>query len=204
MKKSFFTLFFVSTLLISCGGQKSLVSQNQSNQKEDLKKPKKKLGLGSLVSSVMTSTENLSSPSPTSQPVMTSSSVSSGSNREIIETNEIEEPKILQLTSFVTISKILSLKPNQSYNSVVSTIGEPYDILHKDSKGSIYLYYYRTIDSLYNENSENLVGSESEGNRLDGSWNRVYLEFDSSNNLVKIVTNEGFSNTGSVINFNKK
>tara|TARA_B100000795_G_scaffold158918_1_gene119414 strand:+ start:529 stop:1098 length:570 start_codon:yes stop_codon:yes gene_type:complete len=188
MKKIILLLLLVSSMsLISCGGQKAVVKSGKSQ----VDKPKKSF-MGSLLSSATSLSEVKAISSPTaSLPGANQISVSSGADRKSIELEEIEEPRNLQITTFVSISKVLSLKPGQSYTSVISSIGNPYDILYKNRKGSVYVYYYKTIDSIYDENTENIVGSSRKGQRHRSGLNDVYLEFDSSNNLVRI-SNENF------------
>ena len=197
MKKIILLLTLTSSMfLISCGSKKNVIQSGgtQTEKKSEEVKPKKSF-MGSLLSSVNASalTPKAINSSPTSIPGASNQvSISSGANRKMIELEEIEEPRYLQIRTFVSISKILSLKPGQSYTSVVSSIGDPYDILHKTRKGSVYVYYYKTIDAIYDENTENIIGSSRKSQRHPSSIKDVYLEFDSSNNLVRISSNKNF------------
>ena len=204
MKKLNYLLILpMAFLMLSCGGSKKVVSQNGETTKKE-KKNKASLGGmlgGSLLGSIVEIPTEASAETPE---VSMSSTVVAGSDRQIIDNEEIEEPKFVLVKTFVSISKVLGLRPGQSFSSVVSSLGDPYDILHKDSKGSAYLYFYKTINSIFDENTENEVNSSKVGVKHDSSLNRVYLEFDSSNNLVKVVTNEGLSNTRTILGFNKE
>ena len=90
--------------LISCGGQKAVVKSGKSQ----VDKPKKSF-MGSLLSSATSLSEVKAISSPTaSLPGANQISVSSGADRKSIELEEIEEPRNLQITTFVSISKVLS------------------------------------------------------------------------------------------------
>jgi len=186
-----YLLLFCTFLFISCGGSKGVSSAMNS---------------GSLVGSLLGGTTANEIDAVAPEPTVQSGELmlSGGADRQIVKEEKIEEPQSLLIKSFVSISHLLSLKVGQSYNSIVSKMGNPYDLLHEDSNGSVVKYYYKTINSIFDENTENVVGFKSKKSLHDSSLRTVYLHFDSSDNLVKVVSNEGFSNSSGVLNFNEE
>tara|TARA_B110000211_G_C13805318_1_gene432433 strand:- start:98 stop:670 length:573 start_codon:yes stop_codon:yes gene_type:complete len=187
-----YLLLFCTFLFISCGSTKGV-----SNS----------LATGSLVGSLLggTSASEIDE-AQDQQPTLQSGELmlSAGADRQIIKEEKVEDPQSLLIKSFVSISHLLSLKVGQSYNSIVSKMGNPYDLLHEDSNGSVVQYYYKTINSIFDENTENIVGGKSKKSLHDSSLRTAYLHFDSSDNLVKVVSTQGFSSSSSVLNFNEE
>lgn len=192
-----YLLLFSTFLLISCGGSKGIADSMNSGSTAEAG------FLGSLLGGAETTAiQEVAQDEPTVQ--SGELTLSDGANRQVIKEEKIEEPQSLLIKSFVSISDILSLKVGQSYGSIVSKMGNPYDLLHEDSDGSVVLYFYKTINSIFDENTENLVGFESKKSLHDSSLRKVYLHFDSSDNLVKAVSDNGLSMSDRVLDFNEE
>lgn len=124
-----------------------------------------------------------------------------GLDRQIIDEKKIEKPRSILTKGFISLNDILDLKIGEDYEVIKSRIGIPYDILHLDNKGIVITYNYKKIHSIYDENTENVIGSKPKSKLFDNSINKAYLHFNSSKNLILLVTDEGFRSSKSVLQF---
>ena len=187
-------LVIVTPLIIfSCGSSKSIPQVVEEFENEKQKNPSK-IGT-SLMNAVENATGSTAINSITSQVVV------GGLDRQVIDEKKIEKPRSILTKGFVSLNDVLDLKLGEDYEVIKNRIGIPYDILHLDNKGLVVTYNYKKVHSIYDENTENLIGSKPKSKLFDSSINRAYLHFDSSNNLILLVTDEGFRSSKSVLQF---
>lgn len=195
-------LVIVTSLFIySCGSSKPVSQQLEeaaieAKQKELLKEEKKSTKLGTNIMKIFEDASgDVALNSINSQVVV------GGLDRQIIDEKKIEEPRSILIKEFVSLRDILDLKIGEGYGVINNRIGIPYDILHLDNRGFVVTYNYKKIHSIYDENTENLIGSKPKSKLFDNSINKAYLHFDRFNNLILLVTDEGFRSSKSVLNF---
>jgi hypothetical protein len=184
----------VSLLIYSCGSSKPISQLKEEIEKEELQKNSSKVGT-TLMKIVEDASGDVALNSINSQVIV------GGLDRQIIDEKKIEKPRSILSKGFVSLNDILDLKIGEDYGVIKNRIGIPYDILHLDNKGLVVTYNYKKIHSIYDENTENLIGSNPKAKLFDSSINKAYLHFDSSNNLVLLVTDEGFRSSKSVLQF---
>ena len=191
MKKLFKNVSILSLLivLISCSSGKKVTKPEERDSSP-------KMTLKQVLIDPLGSTGSPSELVPTNNQV-----VVGNLDRQIIEERKIEKPKSILTRQFVSIESILGLNVGQTYGSIINSLGSPYDILHLDNKGFIVTYIYKRIHSVYDENTENNLSSKPKSKIFDATLNRAYLHFDSSKQLVLLVTDEGFNSSKSVIRF---
>lgn len=106
-----------------------------------------------------------------------------------------------QFAKFTSSDRLYQVKPGNSYETVVSTLGcEPYNLLSKQADGyDIYVYKYKIVERKFSGKLINESGSESAGTEIYRGKEETAFVIFKDNKLESIVTGEGRKDAPQVV-----
>ncbi len=130
-------------------------------------------------------------------------SLSVEANREIVmPLAENAKPNPVKLVSFINVDDLTDLNPGMTKQEVFTKLGKkPFDIISNQADGySIYLYKYRKVHTILNDQNENTLGASGPkeyGTKIQDA----FVVFNKENKLELVVSKDEMSRSESIHKF---